>query len=97
MRKGYQNTRQTKTHHKNTKNLHRSSYKSAHVLLTSLNVLGTSDKMRGLSSMLSLFFRNEFNEINNTGARMLDSIYHMILKLMKNCIFVVQMSRFCHI
>ena len=39
--------------------------------------------MRGLPSILSLF-RNEFNEFNNTRARMLDSIYHMILKLIKN-------------
>ena len=31
--------------------------------------------MRGLSIILSLF-RNEFNELNNTGAR----IYHMTLK-----------------
>ena len=38
------------------------------------------DKMRGLPSFLSLF-RNEFNELNNTGPRMLDSIYHMTLKL----------------
>ena len=26
-------------------------------------------------------FRNEFNKFNNTGARMLDSIYHMTLRL----------------
>ena len=32
--------------------------------------------MRGLPSILSLF-RNEFNKFNNTGARMLDSIFHM--------------------
>ena len=32
--------------------------------------------MRGLPSILSLF-RNEFNKINNTRARMLDSIYHI--------------------
>ena len=32
--------------------------------------------MRRLSSILNLF-RNEFNKFNNTGARMLDSIYHM--------------------
>ena len=31
--------------------------------------------MRGLLSILSLF-RNEFNKFNNTGARMLDSVYH---------------------
>ena len=49
---------------------------SAHVLLILLNELGKRDKMRGLSSILSLF-RNEFNKFNNTRARMLDSIYHM--------------------
>ena len=38
---------------------------SAHVLLTLLNELGKSDKMR---------------VINNTKARMLDYIYHMTLK-----------------
>ena len=32
--------------------------------------------MRGLSSISSLF-RNEFNKVNNTGARMIDSIYHV--------------------
>ena len=30
--------------------------------------------------MLSLF-RNKFNKFNNTEARMLDSIYHMMLKI----------------
>ena len=49
---------------------------SAHVLLNLLNELRKRDKMRGLSSILSLF-RNEFNKINNIRARMLDSIYHM--------------------
>ena len=36
------------------------------------------DEMRGVSSILSLF-RNEFNKFTNTGARMLDSIYHMTI------------------
>ena len=54
---------------------------SAHVLLTLLNELGKSDKMRGLPSILSLF-RNEFNKFNNTRARMLDSIYQMALRLL---------------
>ena len=58
----------------------RGFYMSAHVLLNLLNELRKRDKMRGLSSILSLF-RNEFNKFNNTGARMLDSIYHMTLKL----------------
>ena len=54
---------------------------SAHVLLNSLNEFGKSDKMRGLSSILSLF-RNKFNKFNNTRAQMLDSIYHMTLRIL---------------
>ena len=71
---------------------------SAHVLLNLLNELGKTDKTRGLllnllnslrkrdkmrdlRSILSLF-RNEFNKSNNTRARMLDSIYHMTLRLL---------------
>ena len=53
---------------------------STHVLLNLLNELRKRDKMRGLPSISSLF-RKEFTKINNTGARMLDSIYHMTLKL----------------
>ena len=49
---------------------------SAHVLLNLLNELRKRDKMRGFSSILSLF-RNKFNKFNKTRARMLDSIYHM--------------------
>ena len=41
---------------------YRGSYMSAHVLLNLLNELGKKDKMRGLSSILSLF-RNEFYKI----------------------------------
>ena len=51
---------------------------SAHVLLNLLNKLGKRDKMRGLPSILSLF-PNKFNRFNNTGAQMLDSVYHMKL------------------
>ena len=61
--------------------LNRGSYMSAHVLLNLLNELGKRDKMRGLPSILSLL-RNEFNKFNNIRARMLDSIYHMILRLL---------------
>ena len=49
--------------------------------------------MRGLSIILSLF-GNEFNKFNNTGARMLDSIYHMTLKLITNRIFGVKTQDF---
>ena len=45
---------------------------SAHILLKLLNELGKRDKMGGLPSILSLF-RNEFNEFNNAGVRMLGS------------------------
>ena len=58
---------------------------SAHVLLNLLNELRKGDKMRGLLSILSLF-RKEFNKFNNTGARMLDFIYHMTLRLLLNLI-----------
>ena len=54
---------------------------SAHVLLNLLNELGKRDKMRGLPRILSLF-RNEFNKFNKTRAPMLDSIYHMTLRLL---------------
>ena len=76
-------------------NIYRGYYTSAHVLLNLLNDLGKSGKMQGLLSIL-LLFRNEFNKFNNTGARMLDSIYHMT-KLIKNCFFGVKTSRFCHL
>ena len=68
---------------------------SAHVLLNLLNELGKRDKMRGLLSILSLF-RKEFNKFNNTRARMLDSIYHMTLKLLRNIISAVKTLYFCH-
>ena len=54
---------------------------TAHVLLNLLNVLRKSDKMRGLPSILSLF-RSEFNKFNNTRAGILDSIYHMTLRIL---------------
>ena len=38
-------------------------------------------------------FHNEFNKFSNARAQMLDSIYHMTLKLLKNYIFGVKMSR----
>ena len=53
----------------------------AHIFLNLLNELGKRDKMRGLPSLLSLF-RNEFNKFNNTRARMLDSTFHLTLKLL---------------
>ena len=61
---------------------------SAHVLLNSVNELRKRDKKQCLLNILSLF-RNKFNHFNNTGAPMLASIYHMTLKLVKNCFFAI--------
>ena len=61
---------------------------NAHDFLILLNSLGKRDKMRGLSSILSLF-RNEFIKFNNTGARMLD----FILNKSENA--SLQLSIFC--
>ena len=52
---------------------------NVHVLLNLLNELWKGDKMRGLVSILSLFC-DELNEVNNAGAQMFDSIYHMSLR-----------------
>ena len=57
-------------------------------LLNLLNELGKGDKMRGLPSISSLFL-NEFYKFNNTGARMLESIYHMTSKLLKIVFFEI--------
>ena len=52
--------------------------------------------MQGLPSILFLF-RKKFNKLNKTGARFLDSIYHMTLKLLKNPNLGVKTLRFCYI
>ena len=55
---------------------------SVHVLFNLFNELSKSDKMLDKPIILSPF-RNEFNtcKLNKTGARMIDFIYHMPLKL----------------
>ena len=40
-----------------------------------LNKFGKGGKMQGLPNIL-LLFQNDVNKSNNTGARLLDSIYH---------------------
>ena len=50
-----------------------------------------------LNELRKMLFRNEFDKFNKTRARMLDFIYHMTLKLLKNRIFGVKTSRFCHL
>ena len=49
--------------------------------LNLFNELGKNDKMQGLSNIVP-FFNNEFNKLKNTKARMLDSFYHITLKLL---------------
>ena len=49
--------------------------------------------MRGILSL----FRNDLNKFNNTGERMLDSIYHMTLKLLKNRIFCERTANFVNV
>ena len=68
----------------------------SHVLLNLLNKVEKGDKMRGWLSILS-FFRNDFNKFYYKGARMLDIIYHMTLKLIKNRIFGVKASIVCNL
>ena len=53
---------------------------STHVLLHLLNELKKEIKCEACRAFY-LFFRNEFNKFNNTRERMLDSTYHMTLKL----------------
>ena len=50
-------------------------------------------KCEVLQSILSLFC-NTFNRFNNTGARMLDSVYHMTLKLLKNHVLAFKAQDF---
>ena len=69
---------------------------TAHILLNLLYELRIRDQMRDLSRILSLF-PNSFNKSYNKGARLLDYIYHMTLKLFCNHIFCMKMSRLCHI
>ena len=69
---------------------------SAHVLLNLSNELGRKDKMGGLPSILSLF-RNEFNIFNKTGARTLDSIHHMTLKLLNISHLRSENAKVCHL
>ena len=60
--------------------MHRGSYMSAHVLLNLLNELRKRDKCEACRAFY-LFSRYELNKFNNIRARMLDSIYHMKLRL----------------
>ena len=61
--------------------LHRESYMCAHVLLKLLTELRTSNKMQGLPSILSYFRYKFINSIIQV-SQMLDSIYHMTLRLL---------------
>ena len=51
---------------------------------------GGEDDILHVYMMLAFYLclRKEFNNFNNTGARMVDSIYHVTFKLLKNRIFL---------
>ena len=51
----------------------------AHVLLNLLNKLMKRDEMLGKPHILSLFL-NLFNKVDNTGAGVLESAYHITMK-----------------
>ena len=53
---------------------------SAQVLLNLLNELRKREKCKACRAFY--LFRNEFNKLNNTRAQVLDSIYHMKLRLL---------------
>ena len=55
---------------------------SAHVLWNLLKELWKRDTVRAIPCVLFLF-HNEFDKFSTTGARMLDSIHRMPLKLLK--------------
>ena len=63
--------------------INRRPYMSAHVLLNLLNEFGKVINYEACRAF-NHFFRNEFNKFINTGARMLDSIYHMTINLLKS-------------
>ena len=83
--------------------LHRESSMSAQdctIELILLNELMKSNKMWGLQSNLMLFRRiptSLIKSIIQEHECMLDSIYHMTLKLFCNCNLSMKTSRFCHI
>ena len=74
--------------------IYRRSYKSTHVILNLINKLGKIDKAWGLPSILSLLC-NEFSKLNNAGARMFDSIYHMASNLLD--VKTSRLSHFYHV
>ena len=53
------------------------------------------DKMQACQVFLSLL-RNEFYKFNNSGARVLDSIYHMTVRLLSNIIFMSLYAQRCY-
>ena len=66
---------------------------SARILLNLLNVFGKVIKYEACRAF-HYICATIFYKFNNTGARMLDSIYHMTLKLIKNRLFGMETSEF---
>ena len=61
--------------------VYRGSNISAPVLLSLINELGGEIKCEACQAFY-LFFRNKFTKSNSTRARMLDSIYHVTLRIL---------------
>ena len=68
---------------------------SAHVLSNLLNELRKRDKMRGLSSILSLF-RNEFDKFNNYGSTDVRFFLSFDIKIVLKSYCSLQMLGVCH-
>ena len=70
-----------------TENLHSCSY-----LIEYIERVGERDKMRGLPTFYRVFATRLIYKSNNTGARMLDSYYHMALRLLLSRVFGVNVK-----
>ena len=62
---------------------------SCHFFLFLFNGLRKQDPMQSLLNIISPFCL-DFNKLNKTGTQMLDSLYHIKLKLLCNYVFGVK-------
>ena len=65
---------------------------SAAVVIGTLRVKQVGEKLEHFNT-----FSQQFNKFNNTGAQMIDSVYHITFKLFCYPVFRVETSRFCQI
>ena len=67
-------------------------YIRAHILLNILNELGKEIKCEACRAFYRVFATRLIYKSNNTGARMLDSYYHMALRLLLSRVFGVNVK-----